>query len=236
MSEGSRDGRETVLGEPVRDHRAKRPEMRERNSLRYRLRPLLPASDASALHVVSHDSPEARSVWAYMAYGPFADQGEMRNWLEACARSRDPMFLAVVDTTTHRAIGMVSFMRIDIAHRSIELGNIWYAPAHQGGRANPEVIHLMLCEAFEELGFRRVEWKCDSLNASSRRAALRLGFTFEGIFRKHYIIKGRNRDTAWYSIIDSEWPGIRAAYEHWLRPENFAPNGNQLTKLAAWPG
>jgi RimJ/RimL family protein N-acetyltransferase len=129
----------------------------------------------------------------------------MGDWLAGCAASVDPLFLAVVRRESSEPIGMVSFLNIEPAHRRLELGHIWYAPEWQRGRANREAVELMLGAAFERWGYRRVEWKCDALNERSRRAALRLGFLYEGLFRQHLIVKGRNRDTAWYSMTDEEW-------------------------------
>ena len=155
-------------------------------------------------------------MWTYLAYGPWPDEASMRGWLEPLPASEDPLFLAVIDRPTGDPVGIVTFMSVDPAMRHLELGNIWYAPRAQRTRANTESVYLMLREAFDELGNRRVEWKCDALNARSRAAAERLGFTFEGIFRQHMIIKGRNRDTAWYAMLDHEWPAIRANFERWL--------------------
>jgi RimJ/RimL family protein N-acetyltransferase len=155
-------------------------------------------------------------MWTYLAYGPWPDEAAMRGWLDRLPASEDPLFLAVIDRPTGDPVGIVTFMSVDPAMRHLELGNIWYAPRAQRTRANTESVYLMLKEAFDELGNRRVEWKCDALNARSRAAAERLGFTFEGVFRQHMIIKGRNRDTAWYAMLDHEWPAIRANFERWL--------------------
>jgi len=169
------------------------------------------------LFAASHDgSDEAARMWTYLAYGPWSDEASMREWLEPLPASEDPLFLAVIDHPTGDPVGIVTLMSVDPAMRHLELGNIWYVPRAQRTRANTESVYLMLREAFDELGNRRVEWKCDALNARSRAAAERLGFTFEGIFRQHMIIKGRNRDTAWYAMLDHEWPAIRANFERWL--------------------
>jgi RimJ/RimL family protein N-acetyltransferase len=149
-----------------------------------------------------------------MPYGPFADAEAMGAWLASVAPSEDPRFLAVV--APGGPVGMVSFLNVDPTMRRIELGHIWYAPGAQRTEANTEATYLMLHESFDELGHRRVEWKCDALNARSRAAALRLGFTFEGTFRQHMVVKGRNRDTAWFSMLDGEWPAARSAFERWL--------------------
>lgn len=168
--------------------------------------------------------------WTYLPYGPFARLPALRKWLaEECGRS-DPLFFAVVGGSG-RAVGMASFMRIQPAIGVIELGHIHFAPRLQRTPAATEAVFLMMRRAFDELGYRRCEWKCDSLNAASRAAAVRLGFTFEGLFRQATIYKGRNRDTAWYSVIDREWPCLRAAFRRWLTPANFGPDGSQRTRL-----
>jgi RimJ/RimL family protein N-acetyltransferase len=176
-------------------------------------------------------SAGADSIWNYLAYGPFQDQVVFTTWLRDRAASHDPMFYAVVDRAAGDARGMASFMRIDLENRVIEIGHIWFAPALQRTRQATEAIYLMARHAFDDLGNRRLEWKCDALNAASRRAAERFGFTFEGVFRQHMIIKGRNRDTAWFSIIDGEWPLRRAAFEAWLAHSNFDSSGAQLRSL-----
>lgn len=182
---------------------------------------------AEALYPATHGSPEAEAVWTYMPYGPFHDEGAMAEWLDRLAGSADPRFFAV--TLDGIPVGVVSYLNAVTTDRRIEIGHIWYAPAAQRTRANTEVAYLLLRRAFEELGNRRVEWKCDALNARSRAAAVRLGFTFEGIFRQHMIVKGRNRDTAWFSMLDPEWPGVRAAMERWLEAEPGAMSLGTLT-------
>ena len=140
------------------------------------------------------------------------------------------MFLTVIDRSSGSPIGVVAFMSVDRAMRHLELGHIWYAPTAQRTRANTEVAYLMLREAFDELGYRRIEWKCDALNARSRAAADRLGFTFEGVFRQHMIVKGRNRDTAWFSMLDREWPRVRHNIERWLGAEPGALSLRELNE------
>jgi RimJ/RimL family protein N-acetyltransferase len=140
----------------------------------------------------------------------------MRGWLDLLPASEDPLFFTVVDGSADAAVGVVTFMNVDPTMRHLELGNIWYSPRAQRTRANTESTYLMLREAFEELGHRRVEWKCDALNARSRAAAERMGFSFEGIFRQHMIINGRNRDTAWFAMLDADWPAVKANMQRWL--------------------
>ena len=153
--------------------------------------------------------------------------------LEAKARSTDPLFFAVIDNASGRAIGYQTFLRIDPPNRVIEVGNILYTAAMQRTAGATEAQYLFAKYVFEELGDRRYEWKCNALNAPSRRAAERFGFTFEGIFRQHMIVKGRNRDTAWFAMLDSEWPSRKAAYERWLAPDNFDSDGGQKVALSA---
>lgn len=170
--------------------------------------------------------------WTYLPYGPFDEAGELRAWVASMAGHDDPLFFAILDAEG-RAVGVASYLRIDPEMGSIEVGHIHYSPLLQRTRAATEAMYLMAWRAFEELGYRRYEWKCDDLNAASRRAAERLGFTYEGTFRQHRIYKGRNRDTAWYSIIDTEWPAVREALEAWLDPGNFDEQGSQRTRLAS---
>jgi RimJ/RimL family protein N-acetyltransferase len=204
------------VGEPVEDRPARAPERRTLEGRYVWLRPVDPDADAQPLWNSAHDGSDGASrVWTYLSYGPFEQDGGMREWLRECEPSDDPRFLTVV-SRADGPVGMAAFMNVDLAHRRLELGHIWYAPSAQRTEANTEATYLMLREAFERLGHRRVEWKCDALNERSREAALRLGFTFEGVFRRHMIVKGRNRDSAWFSMTDAEWPGARAAFEAWL--------------------
>ena len=156
-----------------------------------------------------------------MGYGPFADARAMAEWLEAKARGEDPLFYVVFDRGRDRHVGMASFVNIARDYRRLEIGHIWLAPEAHRTKLATELVYLMLRHGFEDLAMRRIEWKCDSLNAASRRAALRLGFSFEGIFRKHLIVKGRNRDTAWYSMLDDEW-FVRKALQSWLESDGQA--------------
>jgi len=170
-------------------------------------------------------------LWTYMFYGPFADAGVFSNFLEKIAALQEQIYYAVVDRDG-RAAGWAALMEMRPQARVIEVGSIVYAPALQRTALATEAQYLLARYIFETLGHRRYEWKCDALNAASRRAALRFGFTFEGIFRQHMIIKGRSRDTAWFAMLDSEWPRARAAFECWLVPENF-DGGRQRRSLEA---
>jgi RimJ/RimL family protein N-acetyltransferase len=197
-----------------------------------RLEVLDPERHAQSLFTSSH-SAGAERLWEHLPYGPFANQAEFTTWLQHRAASADPLFFAVVDWGSSQALGMASYMRMVPEHGVIEIGHIWFAPAIQRTRKATEAIFLLAKDAFDDLGYRRLEWKCDSLNEPSRRAAERFGFTYEGIFRQHMIVKGRNRDTAWFSMIDGEWPLRRAAFEAWLAPENFDKTGRQRRSLSA---
>jgi RimJ/RimL family protein N-acetyltransferase len=215
------------IGEALDWHPVPAPRKRVLEGAYVRLEPVDVERHAADLFALSqgHDA-----IWTYLGYGPFADLASFRSWLAGCAQQSDPHFVAIVDEATGRASGMASFLRISPADGVIEIGHIWIAPAIQRTRQATEAIFLLMREAFE-LGYRRLEWKCNALNAPSRRAALRFGFTFEGIFRQHMIVKGRNRDTAWFAMMDHEWPAIRAAFERWLAPTNFDPTGRERAKL-----
>ncbi len=180
------------------------------------LSPVSPSADAEELFEGSHGSELCEQIWTYMGYGPFDSVYAMQAWLEEGALSIDPLFLTVHHRASGRRVGMASFLNVASDMRRLELGHIWYSPDSQRSRVNTETVYLMLCEAFDRLEYRRVEWKCDSLNERSRLAALRLGFRFEGVFRQHMIIKGRNRDTAWYALMDSEWPNVKKNMRMWL--------------------
>ena len=181
--------------------------------------PVDPDAQARALFAGTHGSAEAEAVWTYMGYGPFGDEATMRAWLGGLVDSTDPRVFAVIEIASGAPVGLVSYLNVDPAMRHVELGHIWYVPSAQRTKVNTETVYLLLRRAFDELGNRRVEWKCDALNARSRAAALRLGFTFEGVFRQHMIVKGRNRDTAWFAMLDGEWPSRRADLERWLAAE-----------------
>ena len=178
--------------------------------------PVNPHADVAELYECSHGSDIKEQIWTYMSYGPFDSKRSMQMWLEVGAESEDPLFFTIHHLESKQRVGMVSFLNIVSDMRRLELGHLWYSPDSQRSNVNTEAIYLMLCEAFDRLKYRRVEWKCDSLNEKSRSAALRLGFKFEGIFRQHIIVKGRNRDTAWYSMLDSEWTAIKKNMEMWL--------------------
>src|SRR5262245_1720139 len=170
------------------------------------------------------------ALWTYMSQGPFAAEGAFAAWLEERARLTDPFSYAVVGADG-AALGIIALVEIRPAMRVIEVGHVLYGGALQRTPLATEAQYLLARYAFETLGVRRYEWKCNALNAPSRRSALRLGFTFEGIFRQHMIVKGRNRDTAWYAMLDAEWPARRRAFERWLSLENFDETGRQRERL-----
>lgn len=194
--------------------------------------PLDPARHAADLFAANSRDADG-SNWTYLFQEPFRDLERYRAWLEEVAAGADPLFHAIVDLKSRKAVGVATFMRIDRGHGVIEVGNINYSPLLQRTPAATEAMFLMMRRVFDELGYRRYEWKCDNLNAPSRAAALRLGFQYEGLFRQAMVYKGRNRDTAWFSIIDGEWPALKRAYEQWLAPENFGSNGRQKKPLSA---
>jgi len=198
-----------------------------------RLEPLDVARHAQELFEAFGADTENR-IWTYLSVGPFDDFEAYRAWLEQSCLGDDPLFFAVIDRNTKKAVGVASYLRIDPANGVIEVGSINYSPALQGTAAGTEAMYLMMKRVFDELGYRRYEWKCDTLNAGSKRAAARLGFTYEGMFRQAVLYKGRNRDTAWFAIIDKDWPNIKAAFTAWLAPENLSADGDQKKSLAAF--
>ncbi len=205
------------VGERVSDKASALPRQQLYQGKYIALTPLDADRDAGDLFRISHADPERRRLWTYMPMsGPFLSVGAMRQWLQQCQEHQDYLFFSVRDAISDRAIGMTSFTALVTAMRRLELAFIWYGPEYHKTRINTEAIYLMLCEAFDYCGNRRVEWKCDALNRASRRAAGRLGFGFEGIFRQHMIVNGRNRDTAWFAMLDKQWPKIKLNMQLWL--------------------
>ena len=194
-----------------------------------RLQPLDPASHGADLWnaIVGHDD-----LWRYMAHGPFANETVFREWLTSRADQRDMVTFAVVDRCDGRARGLLSLMEIRRAHGVIEVGHVLFAPGLRRTRVATETIYLLARWVFE-LGYRRLEWKCDNRNDASKRAAARFGFSPEGVFRQHMIVKGGNRDTTWFAMLDHEWPALRDRFEAWLAPSNFDAAGLQISSLAA---
>jgi RimJ/RimL family protein N-acetyltransferase len=189
-----------------------------------------PARHAAELFDANSDDADGRD-WTYLPHGPYPSFDQYREYLAAAAARDDPLVHAIIDLANGRAVGVASLMRIDAPAGVIEIGGINYSPRLQRRPAATEAMYLLMRRVFDELGYRRYEWKCDALNAPSRAAALRLGFRYEGLFRQATVYKGRSRDTAWFSIIDSEWPALRAAFERWLDPANFDAERRQRRNL-----
>ncbi|MBF5004221.1 GNAT family N-acetyltransferase [Diaphorobacter caeni] len=197
------------------------------------LEPIDPARHAADLFAAYRTAPRG---WTYMVAGPFEREEDYRAYAETIAQSTDPRHYAVIDLATGKAVGTLSLMRIDPNNGVIEVGNVMFSPLLQQTPISTEAQYLLMAYAFDQLGYRRYEWKCDALNQPSRTTADRLGFTFEGVFRQVVIYKGRSRDTAWFSIIDSEWPRVKAGFEQWLAAANFTADGKQKQSLKALRG
>lgn len=221
-----------TVGEPVNATTAKRPQRTTLDGRVISVVPLDPVAHAGTLYEGSRGEENA-GLWLYLFEGPFATRADFDAHLKQKASSEDPLFFAILEKASGEAVGYASYMRIEPAHRVIEVGSILFTLRLQRTVGATESMYLMARHVFEDLGYRRYEWKCNALNAPSRSAALRLGFTFEGIFRQHMIIKGRNRDTAWFSMLDSEWPKRKVAFERWLDPSNFDASGRQKVSLSA---
>jgi RimJ/RimL family protein N-acetyltransferase len=220
------------VGAPVPDWTARPKPPRTPIAGRYcRVEMLDPAKHAADLFAGNKLDVEGRN-WTYLAYGPFERLDDYRAWLETVAASEDPLFHTILDADSGKAIGIASLMRIDPANGVIEVGHINYSPLLQRKPHATEAMYLLMKRVFDELGYRRYEWKCDNCNDPSKAAAERYGFTYEGLFRQATVYKGRNRDTAWFSITDKEWPAIKRGFEQWLAPANFDAAGGQRSKLA----
>ena len=199
--------------------------------VRVSLEPLDSEEHAAALFDAAQGAEPDPDLWLYLPYGPFADEAAFTDWVRANSASADPLYFAVVPAGGSAA-GQASYMRIDAAVGVIEIGHIWLGTTLQRTPAATEAIYLLARHVFDDLGYRRLEWKCNARNERSRRAAERFGFTYEGTFRNARVDRDRHRDTAWYSIINCEWPLIRAAFETWLDPANFDTAGRQRRTLA----
>ena len=184
----------------------------------------------------SYAADQTGALWTYMPVGPFDDAASFANWMNGACNSRDPLFFAIIDKASGQPRGIASYLRIDPANGVAEVGFIAFAPALQRTVIATEAMFLMMRRIFDELGYRRYEWKCDALNGPSQTAARRLGFSYDGLFRQAVVYKGRNRDTAWFSILDRDWPRIRHAFESWLAPENFDTEGQQRASLRSFTG
>ena len=220
------------VGYPVRGWSPRQPPPRRTLAGRWcRLEPLDPDRHADALHQ-ANARDTSNGLWTYLPYGPFADPKAYRTWVEEMSEQREAVFFAVVVADGDRALGVCALQRIDVSAGCVEVAHVAFSPALQKTTAATEAISLALSLVFDELGYRRVEWKCDALNAGSRSAAHRFGFSYEGTFRQALVVKGRNRDTAWFSITDSDWSRLKTAYAAWLAPENFGPDGRQILSLS----
>lgn len=196
-----------------------------------RLEPFSVAAHAADLHAAFSED-ETGDLWRYREVGPFADEATFAAYAEKMMTGGDPLFFAILEKESGRALGSAAFMRITPPHGVIEVGSITFSPRLKRTRQATEAMYLMARRAFDELGYRRYEWKCDDGNEPSKRAAVRFGFIPEGVFRQHMVIKDRNRDTAWFAMTDGEWPDRRAAFERWLDPANFDGEGHQITRLS----
>jgi RimJ/RimL family protein N-acetyltransferase len=208
-----------------------RPERAALDGRYARLEPLDPLRHGADL-LASAQAPGAEDRFRYLFEEPPTDKTTFTAWLEKIAASADPIFFAVIDKSTGKAEGRQALMRIDPVHGVIEIGNILWGPAIARTRVATEALYLFASHAFDTLGYRRFEWKCNNLNEPSKRAALRFGFAYEGVFRQHMVTKGKNRDTAWFAMTDHDWPALKAGYEKWLDPANFDASGRQRTRLA----
>jgi RimJ/RimL family protein N-acetyltransferase len=195
------------------------------------LRPVDAATDAEPLYAVSHLPAGDPAIWTYLPDGPYESPEHLRRMLTWAETSEDPLYFTLANLPDERPLGLASYLRIEPEFGVIEIGHIWFGVPLQRTTAATEAIYLLAGRVFDDLGYRRLEWKCNALNAASRRAAERFGFTFEGVFRNHQVVKGRNRDTAWYAVTDDEWPAIRSAFQAWLARDNFDKDGLQKRSL-----
>ncbi len=223
---------EQPIGRPVAFGGATPPVHTVLIGRRVALRPIAPARDADPLYRASHLPDGDPTIWTYLHDGPHPDLETFRESLEEQAARHDHVFLTVANASDDRALGIASYLSVVPPHGVIEIGNIWFAPELQRTAGATEAIFLLARHAFDDLGYRRLEWKCNALNEPSRVAATRFGFRFEGVFLNHRVVKGHNRDTAWFAITDERWPAVRAAFERWLSPANFAPDGTQRSRLS----
>jgi RimJ/RimL family protein N-acetyltransferase len=195
------------------------------------VRPLDAANDAEPLFAVSHPPEGDPTIWTYLPDGPYGSADDLRQMLRWAQDSEDPLYFALCRLPDEQPLGLASYLRIEPRQGVIEIGHVWFGVPLQRTTAASEAIYLLARHVFDNLGYRRLEWKCNALNAASRRAAERFGFTFEGVFRQHQVVKGRNRDTAWYAITDDQWPAIGRGFEAWLSPANRDEDGRQRRAL-----
>ena len=219
-----------MLGKKVKFKKAKLPSKKKLNGKYVTLEPININKHAKDLYV-NFSSDKRNKIWTYLPYGPFKNYESFKKWLESFCLDKDPFFYAIFFKRHKQYCGMASYLRITPEHGSIEVGHINYSPLLQNTKEGTETMYLMIKNAFEVLGNRRYEWKCNNLNTSSKNAAIRLGFKYEGVFRLMFVIKGMNRDTAWFSIINKEWKKIKQGYLKFLSPKNFDKNFKQKRKL-----
>jgi RimJ/RimL family protein N-acetyltransferase len=222
---------EPPLGDVLDWTPSRRAERTRLRGSRVLVRPIDAAADAEPLYAVSHPPTGDAAIWTYLPDGPYESPEHLRRMLSWAENAADAVYFTLVTLPDELPAGVAAYQRITADHGVIEIGHIWFGLPLRQTTAATEAIYLLARHAFDELGYRRLEWKCDALNAASRRAAERFGFRFEGVFRNHMVVKGRNRDTAWYAITDAEWSAIRAGFEAWLAPENFDDEGQQKRRL-----
>lgn len=220
------------IGEPICDWTTRKTPTKRKMEGRYcYLECLTPGKHVEDLYAV-YGPESAVENWTYLPLEKFEDQATFAAYLESASQSKDPLHYAIIDKTTGKALGTLALMRINQEQGTMEVGFVIYSDQLKKTRIATEAQYLAASYAMDELGYRRYEWKCDVLNEPSKKAALRLGFVFEGVFRQALVYKGRNRDTAWFSIIDSEWPEVKRKLESWLDPENFTEDGKQIKSLS----
>ncbi len=219
------------LGEQLDWQHAKTPQRMVLRGAHVLVRPLDAANDAEPLFAVSHPPEGDPTIWTYLPDGPYGSADDLRQMLRWAQDSEDPLYFALCRLPDERPLGLASYLRIEPLQGVIEIGHVWFGVPLQRTTAASEAIYLLARHVFDDLGYRRLEWKCNALNAASRRAAERFGFTFEGVFRQHQVVKGRNRDTAWYAITDDRWPAIGRGFEAWLSPANRDEDGRQRRAL-----
>ena len=220
----------TALGPEIAWSPARRPERTVLRGAHVLVRPVEPA-DAAALYEVSHPPGGDLATWTYLPDGPYEGPDDLRRMLDWAQTAEDSLYVTLAELRGERPQGMASYQRITPAHGVIEVGHIWFGAPLRRTTAATEAIYLLARHAFDDLGYRRLEWKCNALNDPSRRAAARFGFTYEGVFRHHMVVKGRSRDSAWYAITDDDWPAIRRGFEAWLAADNFDERGHQRRTL-----
>jgi RimJ/RimL family protein N-acetyltransferase len=220
-----------LVGEPVDPSSAPRPRRVPFEGRTINLVPLDAHEHLESLWTVT-GGPQNEHLWTYMFERQFQNRASLEAYLQRMEESLDPLYYSIIDKKSGDAVGWAAYMRMKPLHRVIEVGSIMYSMRLQRTIGATEAMYIMARHAFEDMNYRRYEWKCDALNMPSRRAALRLGFSYEGLFRQHMVVKGRNRDTAWYSMLDSDWPARKRAFEQWLDPANFDANGKQRISLA----